>query len=110
MSSIPYQPELFYDELFFPSGQPRPEAAPLVEWIARLPTAELRQHQNTAQAALFNLGVTFRVYGDDEEGLERALPFDIIPRVISAQDWRALEGGLKQRVAALNCFLGDIYG
>lgn len=110
MSSLPYQPELFYDELFFPSGQPRPEAAPLVEWIARLPTAELRQHQNTAQAALFNLGVTFRVYGDDEEGLERALPFDIIPRVISAQDWRALEGGLKQRVAALNCFLGDIYG
>ncbi|MBJ7899535.1 MAG: circularly permuted type 2 ATP-grasp protein [Cyanobacteria bacterium RI_101] len=110
MSSIPYQPELFYDELFFPSGDPRPEAAPLVEWIARLPTAELRQHQNTAQAALFNLGVTFRVYGDDEEGLERALPFDIIPRVISAQNWRALEGGLKQRVAALNCFLGDIYG
>jgi len=110
MTSFSYQPETFYDELFFPSGESRPEAQPLVDWIARLPIAELRQHQNTAQAALFNLGVTFRVYGDEEEGLERALPFDIIPRVISAQDWRALEEGLKQRIAALNCFLGDIYG
>ncbi|MFN5513860.1 MAG: circularly permuted type 2 ATP-grasp protein [Cyanobacteriota bacterium] len=110
MSSLSYQPENFYDELFFPSGQARPEAAPLVAWITRLPIAELRQHQNTAQAALFNLGVTFRVYGQEEEGLERAFPFDIIPRIIAAQDWQRLEKGLKQRIAALNCFLGDIYG
>jgi uncharacterized circularly permuted ATP-grasp superfamily protein len=104
-----YNPESFYDELFFPDGQPRPAAAPLVEWIGRLPPQQLGQHQKTAQAALFNLGVTFRVY-HDQQGVERIFPFDIIPRIIAAQDWHWLEQGLKQRISALNCFLADIYG
>jgi uncharacterized circularly permuted ATP-grasp superfamily protein len=57
---------------------------------------------------MFKLGVTFSVYGD-EQGTERVLPFDIIPRVITATEWEWLEKGLKQRIHALNLFLSDIY-
>lgn len=103
-----YDPESFYDELFEALGQPRAHAAPLLQWMDRLPIAELEQHLETAQAALFNLGVTFRVYSD-EAGVERIFPFDVIPRIIAAREWQELERGLKQRNHALNLFLGDIY-
>jgi uncharacterized circularly permuted ATP-grasp superfamily protein len=103
-----YDPESFYDELFAAPGQPRSHAASLIQWLDRLPSVELEQHLETAQAALFNLGVTFRVYSD-QEGVERIFPFDIIPRIIAAQEWADLEKGLKQRNRALNLFLADIY-
>ena len=103
-----YDPEEFYDELFLGLGQPRPEAAPLIKWMQGLHPAELQQHQKTAQIALFKLGVTFNVYSDNQ-GVERVFPFDIIPRIISSQEWDWLERGLKQRIAALNLFLADIY-
>ncbi|HBL14877.1 MAG TPA: hypothetical protein DD379_26500, partial [Cyanobacteria bacterium UBA11162] len=54
------------------------------------------------------LGVTFNVYSDNQ-GIERVFPFDIIPRIVSTQEWDRLEKGLKQRIAALNLFLADIY-
>jgi uncharacterized circularly permuted ATP-grasp superfamily protein len=73
-----------------------------------LPSEVLQQHHETAQATLFNMGVTFNVYSD-ERGIERVFPFDIIPRIIDAQEWEWLEKGLKQRIRALNLFLGDIY-
>lgn len=76
--------------------------------MASLPPQELQQHRETAQVALFNLGVTFNVYGDNQ-GVERVFPFDIIPRIVSAQDWQWLEKGFKQRIKALNLFLADIY-
>ncbi len=103
-----YDPESFYDELFIEKGQPRPHAEPLIEWMKGLPGQELQQHRETAQIALFNLGVTFNVYGDNQ-GVERVFPFDIIPRIIAAQEWQKLESGLKQRIQALNLFLADIY-
>src|SRR5258708_13463117 len=56
-----------------------------------------------------NHGITFAVY-PDAQGTEKVFPFDIIPRVISAGTWRRLEAGLKQRLAALNLFLDDVYG
>ena len=104
-----YDPEDFYDELFLAKGQPRAQAASLMEWMQALGIKQLQQHQQTAQIALFKLGVTFNVYSDDQ-GVEKIFPFDIIPRIISAQEWQKLEKGLKQRIAALNLFLGDIYG
>jgi uncharacterized circularly permuted ATP-grasp superfamily protein len=55
-------------------------------------------------------GVTFTVYGENEEGIERIWPFDLIPRIITAPEWTKIEAGLKQRVRALNLFLGDLYG
>jgi len=103
-----YDPGDFYDELFLAKGQPRPEAAPLIKWMQCLQAEELQQHQKTAQIALFKLGVTFNVYSDNQ-GVERVFPFDIIPRIVSCQEWDWLERGLKQRIAALNLFLDDIY-
>jgi uncharacterized circularly permuted ATP-grasp superfamily protein len=104
-----YDPESFYDELFQEKGEPRSHAAPLIDWLQHLPPHELQQHRETAQAALFNLGVTFNVYSDNQ-GVEKIFPFDVIPRIVSATDWEYLESGLKQRIRALNLFLGDIYG
>ncbi|MEG3437174.1 circularly permuted type 2 ATP-grasp protein [Pannus brasiliensis CCIBt3594] len=104
-----YDPESFYDELFQAKGTPRDYAAPLIDWLQHLPPHELQQHRETAQAALFNLGVTFNVYSDNQ-GVEKIFPFDVIPRIVSAEDWEYLEKGLKQRIKALNLFLGDIYG
>jgi uncharacterized circularly permuted ATP-grasp superfamily protein len=103
-----YDPEGFYDELFLDDGQPRPHASPLIKWLQNLPPRELQQHRETAQSALFELGVTFNVYSDNQ-GVEKIFPFDIIPRIVSAEDWDYLERGLKQRIKALNLFLSDIY-
>lgn len=103
-----YDPKDFYDELFAANGQPRPEAALLFERINSLSQKELQQRQQAAQIALFKQGVTFNVYGDSQ-GTERIIPFDIIPRIVSAHEWAGLEQGLKQRVCALNLFLADIY-
>lgn len=104
-----YDPGDFYDELFIAKGQPRPEAALLIERINSLTIPELQQRQQAAQNALFKLGVTFNVYSDSQ-GTERILPFDIIPRTLSIQEWERLEKGLKQRIHALNLFLSDVYG
>ena len=104
-----YDPEGFYDELFFDKGQARSQAESLIKWMQSLGIKQLQQHQKTAQIALFKLGVTFNVYSDDQ-GVEKIFPFDIIPRIISAEEWETLEKGLKQRIKALNLFLGDIYG
>lgn len=104
-----YDPGDFYDEFFLACGEPRPEAATLFAKLCELSVGELQQRQEIAQQALFKLGATFNVYSDNQ-GTERILPFDIIPRIVSASDWAWLEAGLKQRISALNLFLADIYG
>jgi uncharacterized circularly permuted ATP-grasp superfamily protein len=104
-----YEPGDFYDELFLGAGQPRPEAVPLIDRLNALTMEEIQQRQRAAQKALFQLGVTFNVYGDNQ-GTERIFPFDIIPRIVAAQEWAWLERGLKQRIQALNLFLSDVYG
>lgn len=103
-----YEPGEFYDELFQACNQPRAAGAALVTKIQGLPPGELLQRQQAAQRALFKLGATFNVYGD-HQGTERIFPFDVIPRIISAQEWSYLEQGLKQRIHALNLFIDDIY-
>ncbi|USR92288.1 circularly permuted type 2 ATP-grasp protein [Phormidium yuhuli AB48] len=103
-----YDPTGYYDELFASQGEPRASAKPLIDWIKTLQPGDLRRSQEAAQIALFKLGVTFNVYSDNQ-GIEKVFPFDIIPRIISAQDWRGLEPGLRQRITALNLFLDDIY-
>jgi uncharacterized circularly permuted ATP-grasp superfamily protein len=103
-----YDPGDFYDELFLAQGQPRPDAIPLINRMTSLGMEEVLRRQQAAQIALFKLGVTFNVYSDDQ-GTERILPFDIVPRIVAADDWEVLERGLKQRIHALNLFLSDIY-
>jgi uncharacterized circularly permuted ATP-grasp superfamily protein len=102
------EPGLFYDELFLDAQHPRPEGQPLVDRIHSLPSGELLRRQDAAQRALDKLGATFNVYGADE-GKDRIFPFDVIPRIITAQEWDTLERGLKQRIHVLNLFIDDIY-
>jgi uncharacterized circularly permuted ATP-grasp superfamily protein len=104
-----YEPGDFYDELFEARGKPRPDAVPLIERIHTLGMEEVIRRQQAAQVALFKLGVTFNVYSDGR-GTERIMPFDLIPRILSADEWLVLEKGLKQRITALNLFLADVYG
>lgn len=108
MNFLNYDPGQFYDELFEAKGQPRPEAQRLIDRINSLPAGEIQVRQQAAQSAMMKLGATFTVYGDSE-GTERILPFDIIPRIVTASEWSGLEQGLKQRIHALNLFIDDIY-
>ncbi len=104
-----YDPGDFYDELFLAKGQPRPDAKVLIERINTLSMEDLQIRQQAAKTAMMKLGATFNVYSDNQ-GTERILPFDLIPRIVSASEWATLEKGLKQRIHALNLFLADIYG
>ncbi|MEO0801152.1 MAG: circularly permuted type 2 ATP-grasp protein [Cyanobacteria bacterium J06642_2] len=104
-----YDPGDFYDEMFVRAGQPRPETRLLVETLERLPAEELSQRQAAIQNMLMRLGATFNVYFEGQN-TERILPFDIIPRIVGADEWNKLERGLKQRIHALNLFLQDAYG
>ncbi|MFK8181804.1 MAG: circularly permuted type 2 ATP-grasp protein [Phormidesmis sp.] len=108
MSFKGYDPGDFYDELFTEAGVPRAAAARLIERIDSLPIDNLIQRQQAAQNALFEQGVTFNVYGSDE-GAEKIMPFDMVPRIVQGSEWQWLEKGLQQRIMALNCFLDDIY-
>lgn len=98
----------FYDELIRPDGSPRPESRALIERIERLSDGEFQRRQAAAEADLMLMGITFNVYGD-RRGRERILPFDMVPRILGADEWDWLERGLKQRIQALNLFIDDIY-
>lgn len=103
-----YDPQDYYDELFESKGVPRPGARLLMDKIHSLPPGELLARQKAAEALLLKMGITFNVYGR-QEGTEKIFPFDILPRIVSAEDWQVIESGLKQRIYALNLFLQDIY-
>jgi len=81
----------------------------LAEWLERTATDRLEQKRCEADLLFRRLGITFAVYGEGGS-VERLIPFDIIPRVLSAAEWRLLAGGLVQRVKALNAFIADVYG
>ena len=104
-----YETNGFYDEMLAASGQPRPGYQRLYEQLNRLGPRELARRHDLAIQMFRNHGITFAVY-PDAQGTEKVFPFDIIPRVISAQAWKRIEAGLKQRLAALNLFLDDVYG
>lgn len=107
-----YDSEGFYDEMFR-SGDaadptPRPGSRMLVERIQALTSGDLARRQQAAEIALYNMGITFSVYGS-EEAEEKIFPFDIIPRIIELKEWLPIEKGLAQRIRALNLFLDDVY-
>jgi uncharacterized circularly permuted ATP-grasp superfamily protein len=81
----------------------------LVDKIESLPEGDLGPSPESGRGALLlKMGITFNVYGR-EEGTEKIWPFDLIPRIVSADDWQQIESGLKQRIFALNEFIQDIY-
>jgi uncharacterized circularly permuted ATP-grasp superfamily protein len=99
---------LFFDEMTCPDGTSRPAYRHLSDWVKSSTQDRLRQRSAEAEVLFRRLGITFVVYGD-EDGTERLIPFDVIPRVFSADEWRRLSDGTIQRVRALNMFLHDIY-
>ena len=103
-----YDCENFFDELFDNQGQARDIARLLVEAIERLPEGDLQKRQRASESAMHKMGITFNVYGSDE-GTERTIPFDIVPRLINGREWDGVEAGLKQRIKAVNRFIDDIY-
>ena len=82
------------------------------EWLARQPSDMMAKRREEAEMIFRRVGITFAVYGDKDEegaGTERLIPFDLIPRIIAAQEWADMHRGLVQRVTALNRFIHDIY-
>jgi uncharacterized circularly permuted ATP-grasp superfamily protein len=77
-------------------------------WLQRQPADAMERKRAEADLTFRRVGITFAVYGDDA-GTERLIPFDTIPRIIPAGEWRQLQAGLVQRVKALNMFIHDIY-
>ena len=103
-----YRSNGFYDELIDGQGVPRPWAKTLIDYLSRLDAAELNRRRAAVDAAIMTMGITFTVYSDSAN-IDRAWPFDIIPRVMPNEEWRHIEAGLKQRLAALNLFISDLY-
>jgi hypothetical protein len=98
-----------FDEMRTPDGGIRPHYQALVEALASLPHEELLRRKQSADLSFLTQGITFTVYGRDE-GTERIFPYDLLPRIIAADEWDRIERGLTQRITALNHFLRDIYG
>ena len=97
-----------FDEMREPGGGVRPQYQALAETLARLPQEELQRRKQSADLSFLTQGITFTVYGRDE-GTERIFPYDLLPRLITAQEWDRIERGLTQRITALNLFLRDVY-
>jgi len=97
-----------YDEMRSTEGEVRAHFGPIAEWLARTPARRVAEKRREADLLFHRVGITFAVYGD-AEGAERLIPFDTIPRILPRAEWDALGKGLRQRVAALNAFLHDIY-
>lgn len=103
-----YPDEGFYDELIA-GGRARSHAVNLVKDLATMDPGELAARQEAANLAIKEMGITFTVYSDEGGAIDRAWPFDVIPRIIPKSEWDRVEAGLKQRVLALNFFIDDLY-
>lgn len=97
-----------YDELIGASGRARKAANLVSKYLSSLDDEELLERSHAAELDMKVMGITFTVYSEGQE-IDRAWPFDIIPRVLRAKEWERIESGLIQRVKALNCFIDDIY-
>ena len=97
-----------YDEMHAPDGGVRAHYATFADWLSRQPDEALRAKRAEADNLFHRVGITFAVYGE-QEGAERLIPFDIVPRILSGAEWNRLEAGLVQRVRALNAFVHDVY-
>lgn len=103
-----YQTGGFYDEMFAADDLPRPQARLLLDTIQSLSEGQLLRSKVAAERLLLQMGITFNVYADSA-GTERIFPFDLVPRIIPAEEWSWIERGLRQRIHALNEFIDDIY-
>jgi uncharacterized circularly permuted ATP-grasp superfamily protein len=101
-----------FDEMHATPDRVRAHYEQYARWLAQQPDDVMAARREEAEMIFRRVGITFAVYGSQDEdgaGTERLIPFDLIPRVIPANEWRGMEAGLEQRVTALNHFLHDIY-
>jgi uncharacterized circularly permuted ATP-grasp superfamily protein len=105
-----YRPNRGYDEYFQGPEHPRLTLQPLLSSLGKLGLEELNRNHAAAGMLLKRLGATFRLNDSGNKGVERILPFDPLPRLISQADWQRLEAGLIQRLEAIDLFLADVYG
>jgi uncharacterized circularly permuted ATP-grasp superfamily protein len=104
-----YRVKGVYDELMRATGRPRPAAKDLCQYLRALKDDEIHHSRAAAELAIHIMGITFTVYTEEEGSIDRAWPFDIIPRIIARDEWTRIERGLRQRVHALNLFIDDLY-
>ncbi|RQW63686.1 circularly permuted type 2 ATP-grasp protein [Vibrio viridaestus] len=103
-----YKSDGFFDELLDEQGNPRSASSQLLNYLDTLSADELEKRRLMAEATIQEMGISFTVY-TEEGNIDRAWPFDIIPRTIDSKDWKIAEQGLKQRLIALNRFIDDLY-
>lgn len=103
-----YDPGDAFDAIIDANGRPRPPAAELARLLANLSPSELAERQQAAENAILEMGITFTVYSEGQN-IDRAWPFDIVPRPIARTEWEEVQAGLKQRLQALNLFIDDVY-
>ena len=98
----------FFDEMHDGNLSVRDLYAGYSKWLSKVPASKLESKRQEAELLFRRVGITFNVYGEDA-GTERLIPFDVIPRILAAKEWKLLSDGVIQRVKALNMFLHDIY-
>jgi len=98
----------FFDEMHTASGEVRAPYDTYAGWLHSTEIDDLVRSHDQADLIFRRVGITFNVYGADG-GVERLIPFDVVPRIISAKEWDLIERGVIQRVEALNAFIHDIY-
>ncbi len=104
-----YQVKGLYDELISAPSRPRYGARDLCKYLSSLSDSEIQERRAAAELAISVMGITFTVYSEEGGSIDRAWPFDIIPRVMPRNEWERIDAGLRQRVQALNLFIDDIY-
>ena len=108
MTTFPPDAFLDFDEMILPDGNPRSGMEKIADWMICAPRSLLKARQAEAETLFRRIGITFAVYGEGGDP-ERLIPFDIVPRILLANEWEFLARGLEQRVRALNMFLNDVY-
>jgi uncharacterized circularly permuted ATP-grasp superfamily protein len=101
-------PKNTWDEMFNDSQSVRDEYKTVMDYLNQESTEELNKKEELSKVLFMSQGITFTVYNSGE-GIEKIFPFDIIPRIITSEEWCFIEKGIKQRVTALNLFLKDVY-
>lgn len=108
MITIDLSASPFFDEMLLAEGRHRSHYDAYWQWLQRADQQAVQRKREEAALLFHRVGITFNVYGEDD-GAERLIPFDSVPRIIPAAEWQKLDRGIRQRVQALNAFLHDIY-
>ncbi|MGO2570077.1 MAG: circularly permuted type 2 ATP-grasp protein, partial [Serratia proteamaculans] len=108
MLNIDLSASPFFDEMLLAEGKHRGHYEAYWHWLQQADQKAIQRKREEAALLFHRVGITFNVYGEDD-GAERLIPFDSVPRIIPADEWAMLDRGIRQRVQALNAFLHDIY-